>query len=742
MTLPSAISAFRHWLAILALVVASLGGQASAQTRFLKPEQAFRYDATITETLLTVTLHVHEGYYLYRSRLSFVTDSSGVVLGRADYPTGSTHHDDYFGDQEIYRGDPVFRIPVTLAADAPATIRLHVKLQGCADAGLCYPPQTFIQELTTPRTIAAPATPVATTSPKGRAPLDLDRRPQTQADAFLPPEQAFRIEASRPATDQLLVKINIAPGYYLYRSRFRFAIDDEPAALGQARLPAGLPHHDDYFGDQEIYRGELLITLPYHGNASTAPRLSVTAQGCADAGLCYPPQTRHLTPLGPTVTTTTPAAGASEQDRLATLIRTSQWWAVLGAFFGFGLLLAFTPCVLPMIPILAGIIAGDAERTTPLRGLALSLAYVAGMALTYTVAGILCAAAGQQVQAIFQKTWILVTFAGLFVALAVAMFGGYQLQMPSWLQTRLTGASQQIRGGRLVSTALMGAVSSLVVTACVAPPLVATLIVIGQVGDLARGGLALAALSFGMGSPLLLVGASAGQLLPKAGPWMETVKALFGVMFLAVAAWMMDRILPGRWMMGLWAIVAGSAWVVLARVGRRPGRRSKLRWVAASLAGLYGISLAASGLIGGSDPLHPWSGTPLAQSAEAKSLPFQSIHSIAELDQALQQARERGQRAMLDFYADWCVSCKEMEARTFSDAEIRAHLLAGYVLLKADVTANSADDQALLKRFGIFGPPTTAFFATDGHERTNARLVGFIPADGFRAHLQAFESTP
>lgn len=740
MTPTLAAAAFRRLLAFLVLTSAVLAGPAWADAAFLKPEQAFRYDAALSDRLLTITLHIHEGYYLYRSRLTFATDSPGVTFAATEYPKGSTHHDDYFGDQEIYRGDPVFRIPLTIAPDAADPIHLQVKLQGCADAGLCYPPQTFNRNLAKPTPVIAAATSIVPTSKNTTPPQRFDR--PSRHEEFLPPEQAFKIDALQTATDRLTLSIDISPGYYLYRSRFKFSLDDDPNALGAPQYPPGLPHQDEYFGAQEIYRGTIAIALPYHGKGIAPVRLTVTAQGCADAGLCYPPQIRHLALQSDARTSPGQTTGTSEQDRLASLIRHGHWWAVLGAFFGFGLLLAFTPCVLPMIPILAGIIAGDGARTTPLRGLSLSLAYVTGMALTYTVAGVLCAAAGQQVQAIFQKTWILVSFAGLFVALAIAMFGGYELQMPSALQTRLAGASQQIKGGRLLSTALMGAISSLVVTACVAPPLVAALIVIGQVGDLTRGGLALAALSFGMGSPLLLVGASAGQLLPKAGPWMDTVKALFGVMFLAVAAWMMDRVLPGRWMMGLWAGVALAAALVLGRVGLQKARRNRLRMTGAWLAGLYSLGLATAGLTGGNDPLHPWSGTPLAASADATPLPFQSVRSIAELDQALGDARSRGQRAMLDFYADWCVSCKEMEARTFKDAKVRAHLLAGYVLLKADVTANSPDDQALLKRFGIFGPPTTAFFAPDGTERLNARLVGFIPAEGFRAHLQSFEATP
>jgi len=320
------------------------------------------------------------------------------------------------------------------------------------------------------------------------------------------------------------------------------------------------------------------------------------------------------------------------------------------------------------------------------------------------------------------------------------MFGLYELQLPSSLQTRFASASNRIRGGKFLSTALMGALSSLVVTACVAPPLVATFAVIGQAGDVGRGALALAALSLGMGTPLLVVGASAGRLLPKAGPWMETVKAVFGVLFLGVAAWMLDRLLGPRTMMYVWAAVAFSgAWVAWA-VGLRGGRRGWIRVAATVLVGLHGVALVAAGALGGTNPVLPLTGLGVfgARSPDA-ALPFRPVHSVADLDRELAAAHAAGKRTMLDFYADWCVSCKEMDAHTFRDPGVQA-ALADYVLLKADVTANSADDLALLHRFGIFGPPTTAFFDTEGHERRDYRLVGYKPADAFVPHLKAFEA--
>ncbi len=709
----------------------------AGEPTFLEPSQAFDVSTRWDANAVVVTYRIHEGYYLYRQRVGFISATPDVQLGPITFPTGLTHHDEYFGDQEIYRRDAAFRVPLRFSGTPPASVDLTLQLQGCADAGLCYLPQTWTRRVLLPTPSATPVTPAAKRSPTAR----LNSREKTE---FLQPEHAFQVSVDSADAHHVHVHWVIADGYYLYRARLQVRAET-PDALGAPAFPPGLPHQDDYFGTQEIYRHSLDVLVPYQGDGTAPLKLTVVSQGCADAGLCYPPLkqlfTIHMEGGAEPRATTHPAA-LSEQDRLAGLIRQGSLPLVIAAFFGLGLLLAFTPCVLPMIPILAGLIAGDRARPTPWRGFSLSLAYVMGMSVTYTVAGIVFAAAGRQAQAVFQQPWILVLFAALFVALALAMLGFYELQMPSAVQTRFTALSQRIRGGRLVSTAIMGALSSLIVTACVAPPLVAALAVIGQVGDLTRGGLALAALSFGMGSPLLLVGASAGQLLPKAGAWMSTVKAFFGVAFLGVAAWMLDRLLAPGLMMGVWALVALAALAVTLTIGLPGGRRTPLRWVMAALSLLVALILIVSGISGGTDPLHPWQSSPFGSASSARHpLSFTRIHTVAELDAALAEAVAHGAPTLLDFYADWCVSCKEMQARTFSDPHVQ-QALASYRRLTVDVTANSLDDQALLQRFGLFGPPTTAFFGANGRERVDARLVGFMNANDFTAHLAQWALVP
>ncbi|MBS0396103.1 MAG: protein-disulfide reductase DsbD, partial [Proteobacteria bacterium] len=580
--------------ALVAGLGAAAASRAAAEDDFLPVEQAFEYAVTRESGALVVSYNIREGYYLYRKRIGFATDTPGVTLGTIGYPKGLPHHDEYFGEQEIYRGAAAFRVPYTLAGPPPAAIDLKLKLQGCADKGLCYPPQVWTAHVA----LAAPPPAGATSTagaPAGAGLLGkLAPAAAAPAEDFLPVEEAFRFTASADGASSVRLHWSIADGYYLYRARIKVSGESALAELGAPAFPEGLPHHDEYFGDQQIYRGELVVPVPYarSGPAAGTLALKVVYQGCADKGLCYPPQTASLAIALPAGDAAPPGGPVSEQDRLARLIRDGNLLVVLASFFGFGLVLAFTPCVLPMVPILSGIIAGDADKVTPARGFALSLAYVAGMALTYTGAGVVSALVGKQAQAFFQQTWILVLFALLFVALALAMFGLFELQMPSALQTRFAGASNRVHGGKLLSTALMGALSALVVTACVAPPLVGAAVVIGQTGDVLRGGLAFFAISLGMGTPLLVVGASAGTLLPKAGPWMETVKAAFGVVFLGVAAYMLDRVLPPRLEMLAWAAVAFTAvWVALG-VGLRGGRRTPARWLAGGVAALYGALLA------------------------------------------------------------------------------------------------------------------------------------------------------
>ncbi len=712
----------------LALLLLSPAASALADD-FLPPEQAFRYSLDSDGHQVRIHWDVAPGYYLYLKRMGVASSAEGVTLGEPVYPQGEVHTDEYFGEQVVFRGRFDVTVPITLAPGAARDIPITLKLQGCADAGLCYPPTSWDTTVTVPAAGGGGA--------PGAAGLDaLIAQARTGGfgaggDEFLDPDVAFRLGAIADGPDRVRLTWEIAPDYYLYRDKLAVRTSSA-ASVGQLVLPTGEVHSDEYFGEQEVYRGELVATVPVArvGGTAMTVALDVTYQGCADAGLCYPPITKTLNVDLPAGGTMSAAAGGfvSKQDKMAAFIRSGNLLLVIGFFFGAGLLLAFTPCVLPMVPILSGIIAGQGPNVTTRRAFFLSLSYVLGMALTYTLAGIVAAAAGAQVQAVFQKPWIVTVFALLFVVLALSMFGLFTIQMPAAIQTRLADASNRQRAGTFGGVAVMGALSALIVTTCVAPALVATLAVIGQSGNVVRGGLALFSMSLGMGAPLLAVGASAGKLLPKAGPWMDTVKQLFGVLFLLVAAWMLARLVPGPMALLLWAVPAlAAAWVCFNAAKR--ARRGRPWWrTAAAVTGAYGVVLLAGAALGGSDPL-----APIPQlAAKHEELLFKRIASIEELEREVAVARDASRPVMLDFYADWCVSCKEMEKYTFTDAAVR-EALADAVLLQADVTANNERDQALLKHFGIFGPPTIAFYGPDGIERRNYRVVGYMKAAEFAA---------
>jgi thiol:disulfide interchange protein DsbD len=582
------------------------------------------------------------------------------------------------------------------------------------------------------------------------------------AGDFLPPDAAFRFGAGLPQPDSIPLTWVIADGYYLYKDKISVETSTPNVQLGKPVLPEGKPKHDEYFGDTEVYYEVLEATLPVARAASSealSVQLKVTYQGCAEDGLCYNPITKEAVVELPTTNVATslpvaarPAAASTsaapmvaEQDKLAAALQGDNLLYALLTFFVAGLILSLTPCVLPMIPILTGIIVGQGENVTRTRSFSLAFTYVQGMALTYAAAGAIFVLAFKQApQAFFQQPWIVTLMVLLFVALAFAMFGAYNLQLPSALQTRLTDASNRQKSGTYVGTFVMGALSALVVTACVAPAIIAALSVISQSRQVLRGAAALYATGLGMGVPLLIVGASAGDLLPKAGAWMDTVKQLFGVMFLGVAIYLAAPLLPAVLTMLSWAGLAilSGFWIFSLKARDGGPAPAPLRGVGL-IAVVYGVLLLIGTASGSRDPLQPLdrlsAGTGGA-AAEEHALSFQRIKTVDDLERAVAGATAAGKPVMLDFYADWCVSCKEMDRFTFTDTAVQA-ALAGAVLLQADVTANDDADKALLARFEIFGPPTIAFFGADGVERKNFRLVGFAPAPRFAEHVKAAFAT-
>ena len=564
-----------------------------------------------------------------------------------------------------------------------------------------------------------------------------------QAAELLPPQLAFKPTAGAVDGQTIEVRFEIAKGYYLYRDKFRFSAEPASVQLGTASLPKGEPKVDETFGAVEVYYREVLIRLPVERNSSgTLPLiLSVSSQGCADAGVCYPPQKQTLSVELPDPSTAVAAPpnspSGNESGRIAQLLKNSELWLVVLSFFGFGLLLSLTPCVFPMLPILSGIIVGagrDGHGVSHRRGLALSLAYVIGMAVTYAAAGVAAGLSGTLLSSSLQNFWVLGGFALVFVALALSMFGFYELQLPSFLQSKVSEEAAQIRGGSLPGVALMGALSAVIVGPCVAAPLAGALLYIGQSGDALQGGLALFFMALGMGVPLLAVGASAGTLLPKSGAWMVAVKKAFGVILLASALMLVAPVIPVAALLAGWALLLIVPAIYLKAIDPLPAHAGNWPhfWKGIGVVMLIaGAALLVGALSGARDPWQPLAGLRGAAASEASRLRFERIGSLAELEARIKAS---GQPVLLDFYADWCVSCKEMERDTFSDRRVQ-QALAGWTVLQADVTANSDDDKALLARFKLFGPPAIVFFDAQGREADNVRVAGFQDVDAFLATL-------
>jgi thiol:disulfide interchange protein DsbD len=720
-----------------------------------------------------VSWAIEDEYYLYNNKfLRFTSATDGVVLGEAIVPEGELQFDELLGEEvEKYHDTLTVTVPLVSIAPGVKAVQLMVRSQGCWESVLCYPPTEQVLLVSLPQDLATAGLLEGLVQDPLAGLGEADPFFGGANEQALPPEEAFIYESIGESSDTALVRFTVQPGYYLYRDKFKFRIiaDDgreDVFSIRDVALPDGVIKDDPEFGDVAVYYGQVEIPVRFNRPAGRAVNLTLESdfQGCRDGDICYPPMTRSVTfempaaaeaagePLGKlpaepggaatsdgNATAPYQALPVSEQDRLAGLLLDSPALAIF-AFFIAGLLLAFTPCVFPMVPILSGIIAGQGDQLTVMKAFWLSLVYVLAMAVTYTFAGVLAGLFGQNLQAAFQNPWIISGFVLIFIALALSMFGFFELQLPGRLQTRLAEASNRQQGGQLWGVAVMGFLSALIVGPCVAPPLMAALIVIGESGDAVLGGFALFALSMGMGVPLILFGVSAGKLVPRAGPWMDTVKAVFGVGLLAVAIWMLERILAGGVIMLLWGALAIACGIYLGALERIETGSSGWKRLWKSL-GIVLLVLGSAEIIGaaaGGDywlrPLESFRGVNTS-SSPATGVEFRRIKSLAELEQVLEQAGSEGKGGMLDFYADWCVECIRMEKNTFADASVQAQL-GHLTLLQADVTANDDVDQELMKTFSIIGPPAILFFDRRGEEMRAYRLVGYFTPEEFVSHLQ------
>ncbi|MHA3606788.1 protein-disulfide reductase DsbD [Yersinia enterocolitica] len=543
---------------------------------------------------------------------------------------------------------------------------------------------------------------------------------KSSQNRFIPVDQAFAFDF-RQQGDQLTLSWQIHPDYYLYRQQIKIVPNN--ATLGAFTLPEGIAHHDEFYGEVAIFKQQLTLKIPIT-QAGEQASVSVTYQGCAEAGFCYPPETRvvplsAITASSSTATVTdTISPATNNATPVAAELPFSPLWALL-----IGIGIAFTPCVLPMYPLISAIILGREKPHSQRRILLLAIVYVQGMALTYTLLGLVVAAAGLQFQAALQHPYVLIGLSALFVLLALSMFGLYSLQLPSSLQTRLVQWSSSQRGGSLAGVFAMGALAGLICSPCTTAPLSAILLYIAQSGNMLAGGGTLYLYALGMGIPLVIVTLFGNKLLPRSGPWMQYVKEAFGFVILALPVFLLERVLGDVWGLRLWSLLAIAffGWAFILSLKAHSG------WARA-----FQLLLLAALLIA-ARPLQDWAfGSPTQQS-EVKHLAFKQVADLPQLQAALAQAK--GKPVMLDLYADWCVACKEFEKYTFSDEQVQRQL-ADTVLLQADVTTNSAEHAALLKELNVLGLPTILFFDAQGNEIPTARVTGFMNASGFLLHLQ------
>jgi thiol:disulfide interchange protein DsbD len=752
---------FKGWTSLLLTVLCLTGASLASAVEFEDIKEfgeVFQVSATASDRQkIEVSWKISDGYYLYNNKfLKFRTETAGVILGAAEIPAGKPQFDELLGEEVIkFHGRLAVSLPLESVAPGVELISLKVRSQGCMEDVFCYPPteQLLVVSLPPPSgglVPVAPSQPAASLADVFNP--SLTGQDDIYAEPALPADEAFVYEAIGLSSDTALARFTAQPGYYLYRDKLAFrVVGGNGFEVRGADLPKGTIKDDPEFGPVEVYFGQ--IEVPVHIKRPAGPEQTISLeadyQGCRDGDICYPPQTSRVelqmsASSGAQASPTPPAVSrsnvppVSEQDALAKMLLNNPAGALF-AFFIAGILLAFTPCVFPMVPILSGIIAGHGDRMTTSKAFWLSLVYVLAMAVTYTVAGVLAGLFGQNLQAVFQNPWILGFFIAIFIALAFSMFGFFELQLPSSLQTRLSQASNQQQGGSLTGVAVMGFLSALIVGPCVAPPLAAALIVIGASGSALLGGAALFALSMGMGVPLILFGVSAGKLVPKAGPWMDSIKAVFGIALLALAIWMFERIVQGPVILLLWGVLALASGVYLGALERIPQGASGWQRLWKSM-GLVLLLLGAIEIIGAASGADNWvkpleNLRPGAGASHVEEVVFQRIKSLNELETAVNRANQTGKPAMLDFYADWCIECIRMERNTFGEPEIQT--LFGQVLpLQADVTANDETDQALMEKYGIIGPPAILFFDRQGREMPAYRLVGYFEPGEFSEHLR------
>ena len=700
----------------------------------LRVNEAFKYELINRGASVWIKWLIEDGYYLYRNKLKFKINDTEIP--QPILPEGYIHEDEFFGVQQIYRNEVSFEIPYKNQKIIGDEILIEILSQGCADRGICYPPQKW------KRTIKI----------GGNDLNEINAAVNKIYENDSSSDNSFRPYLSSLDQNTIEIAFQIAPNYYLYKNKIRVVPENPFIKMGSIELPKGIIKTDQWFGESEVYYNELFGRVSFSRSATSYKNTGfyIEYQGCLENEICLPPEMKLIDVDFSSVENNSLSRFVpkiSEQSRLASLIKSSNLWMVMFTFYFAGILLSFTPCVLPMIPILSGILAGEGKTISASRGFTLAFSYVMGMALVYTAAGIASALIGIQLQAFFNAPWVIIIFTSLFVLFALAMFDVINIELPTSLQTQLSNLNSKFSYGTYAGTFFIGAISSLIVTACVAPPLIASLIVISETGDIYRGGMALFSMSIGMGTPLLIIGTSAGRILPKIGSWMVTIKHLFGYMMLGVAIYMLSRIVDGSIVLGLWgtlAILVGMSFNGLSHLEKNSSFIEKLKKTAGIVLIIYGASLLLGSFSGNNNPMQPLAKLNILQNDSTHTdnhVSFKRIKSLENLNFELTAAANENKPVMLDFYADWCVSCKEMEVYTFTDESVK-NALSNLILIQADVTLNDTIDQALMRELDVFGPPTIIFFNRNGRRQKGYEIVGYMKANEFAEHVNEALNVP
>lgn len=748
-------------LAISAAFVGFLLTVAAAQGQddeLLEPEKAFAVTVEpAAPDRLRVEWRIADGYYMYRDKFRFAVADGAVSLGAAEFPAALRKQDEFFGEVEIYKNAVAVDLPVDRQSPRAQTLVLDLQGQGCNEPiGVCYPPITHRVKV---QLAALAATDTA--KPEAQAaPITSLRDLKgllggAGQQEFLHPDEAFRVELQAHDGTTLSAQFVIAEGYYLYRDKVKFVSLADDVRIGDYVLPPGKDKEDEFFGKVVAYYQGFDVSVPLVRARPGRLRvpIEVTYQGCAEKGICYPPIVKTIDVSVPDVVA---AAGAIDRDTGSpnsgppSVAGTIGFWGYIIAAFWTGVLLTFTPCVLPMIPILSSVIVGQGDQITNARGGLLSSAYVLGTAVTYTAVGVLAGATGEQLQAYFQNIWAIGVISALLMVLALSMFGLFEIQVPTFIQSRLQTRTQGIKGGTLSMVFVLGLVSALIVGACVSPLLILALGVAIANGDPVLGGAIMFAMALGMGVLLIALGFGAGFLLPKAGAWMERVKQVFGVMLLGVAVYLLGTV-PWIPVLYLWGALLIVTAVYLGATHALPEGASGWRHLAKGVGVLmlvWGVLALLGGMTGNRDILRPLVLSDIIAASERSAgdqvvhTLFTRVNSETELDAQLLQARAAGKPVLLDYYADWCVDCIRMEKATFQDPQVNRVLREGFILLQVDVT-DPYDERtrAIKKRYGVFGPPAMLFFARDGVERPELRRYGFIGPEEFLSHISTLTAS-